>query len=294
MGALARFAMRGEWQGTLVVAAAFALHPLILGWIGAILLALMVLRKGLQKTTLPFFLSIAPLLAWTFFWSQEGVPKAMILLVLLAIISLVVMAGILRFSESWQFTLMFQVGYGVVCISLLWFFFGDGLRQITDYVLSSAGNEVVLPAELRQQLEDSRESFGTQFMATYLVAPTLILLCAARRLQAVLYNPGGFQLEMHEFRLSRTVIIILGGLAALSSFLPGLGQALIFILLLPFVMAALTLVHGLVKKMNLPGGVLIIFYVVFIMLSALMLPLFLVLVFVDSIYDFRKRVSDNK
>ena len=111
----------------------------------------------------------------------------------------------------------------------------------------------------------------------------------ARWWQALLYNPGGFRLEMWQLRLSPAVTIGLVAMMLLLSKIGGDYRFWAVMCVMPIVIAGLALVHGVVGRLGLGRAWLIVFYVALLMLRPLWVALILIAI-VDSWIDIRRRL----
>jgi len=112
---------------------------------------------------------------------------------------------------------------------------------------------------------------------------------AARWMQAALFNPGGFQKELHGLRLEYKVTLVLVLLMLMANFGVLVPDGWILYVVIPLIISGVALVHGVVARRQLSSMWLVAFY------ALLMLPIVLQLVvlaaIVDSWYDFRGRIK---
>jgi hypothetical protein len=117
----------------------------------------------------------------------------------------------------------------------------------------------------------------------------IVLLMASRWMQAVLFNPGGFQVEFHQLRIRQKVALGLLGLMFLANFGLLLLESWVMYFSLPLVFSGVALVHAAVARKKLSTMWLTAFY------ALLVLPisreLLVLLAIVDSWYNFRSRLS---
>jgi hypothetical protein len=122
----------------------------------------------------------------------------------------------------------------------------------------------------------------------------LIFLILARWWQSQLYNPGGFQKEFHQLRLSPImsgVLIVL--LLVCFSFNELLGRW-IPVLTVPFVMMALSLVHWMMSYQKLTGIWVFGFYILLLMLFQVIYPLLATVALMDSWFNLRARIQSKE
>ncbi|PAV27279.1 hypothetical protein CF392_02185 [Tamilnaduibacter salinus] len=285
MLALARFSMRGPLQASLVAAIATAL-PLLF-WIGAAVVALVILRLGVTQGLNIGLWALLPALGWG--WVAQD-PTAVTVLLQSAI-----MAMVLRASRAWEAALVTGSGLAILTGLALPALYPELIGQ-----LAKAGVGYIeqynpeMATELGNELDSLvREVMNASMAGTYLLVSVGVLMLA-RSWQAGLFNPGGFQKEFHAFRLSRPVAGLCG-LAVLGG--PFLGLAPLMVSwagALPLIMAGLGLIHGIVSRRQLGVHWLVLFYVLLVLLSPSLMLLLLVIAFVDSWLDFRRRIKPRE
>jgi hypothetical protein len=120
---------------------------------------------------------------------------------------------------------------------------------------------------------------------------TLMSLLTARWWQAKLYNPGGFQQEFYQLRLSRANILVLVAGLVLFSIIEGYHQWT-WLFAIPIIIVGIALVHALVALKQLSRPWLIGFYLLFVTFAPIV-PLLMMAVIADSALDFRSRISKD-
>ncbi|MEX0617940.1 MAG: hypothetical protein WDZ76_01350 [Pseudohongiellaceae bacterium] len=273
MRGLAQFVLSGRKQAILATALSGAL-PLV-NFLSAALLALVMLRKGAREaaTVLPWVL--LPVGAWAV------IGDVMPLVVLL---SVALLAWLLRSTQSWEFTLLAAVLVGVAV---------DTYLRVNNVLLDTFLQEVeavIVANNMQTQgftAEELREPLIGLIAAVYMTM-SLLLLILARWMQALLFNPGGFRNEFHALRIERKVGMVLLGLLVLASFGVVVPVTWTWSLLMPLVFSGVALVHAVIARKQLASLWLVVFY------SLLVLPLTMqvvvLLALVDSFYDFRRRL----
>ncbi|MGB1191499.1 MAG: hypothetical protein ACPG3T_01110, partial [Pseudomonadales bacterium] len=116
-------------------------------------------------------------------------------------------------------------------------------------------------------------------------------LLTARWWQAKLYNPGGFQQEFYQLRLSRANILVLVAGLVLFSIIEGYHQWA-WLFAIPMIIVGIALVHALVALKQLSRPWLIGFYLLFVTFAPIV-PLLMMAVIADSALDFRSRISKD-
>jgi len=277
MRGLAEFVMSGRKQAILAVVL-LGLIPMV-NLLSPVVVGLVLLRKGAQEAGIILAWAVLPIGAWAM---AGNVPP------LILLIGISGLAGILRKTESWEFTLLAAIVIGVAVETYL---------RLQPAVLDVVFQQLELYLETNNlqglqvggegaQLEVLRETF-TSFLGAIYMFLAILLLMLARWMQASLFNPGGFQQEFHALRIEQKVALILLGLMLLASFQVLIPQTWMLYLILPLLFSGMALIHAFAAKKKLSSLWLAALYAV------LMLPvvvnLVVLLALVDSWYDFRKR-----
>ncbi len=274
MRGLAQYAMNGRRQAITaallcgLIPLANMLTPAIVGLVG--------LRHGPREALLVAAWAALPL----FGWAMAGDITPIILL-----LGVLVLALVLRRTLSWQPTMLVAILVGVgaeLTLRLRPEFLMLLTEQVELFMASSTTEMPDVAPELMQGVLVSLFGVMHMFLA-------ICLLLLARWWQALLFNPGGFQQEFHQFRLQPSVAVALMAMFVLASF--GItvlsGWTLYFIM--PLFFAGVALVHGLVGIKNLSRLWLIAFYM--LMLNPPLAQLLAVFALADSWYDFRGRIQ---
>lgn len=275
MKGLAQYAMNGRRQA---ITAAFlcGLIPLV-NMLSPALVALVCLRHGPREATMVAAWAVLPLLGW----AMAGDITPLILL-----IGALALATVLRQTASWQTTMLLAIVVGVgaeMALRLRPDFLALLLAQVEAFLAAGGGPQSAdVPADVMQDALVSLFGVMHMFLA-------ICLVLVARWWQAVLYNPGGFQQEFHQFRLQPRAAILLAIMFVLASFGITVLAGWIMYFMVPLLFAGLALVHGLIGLKKLSGLWLIAFYM--LLLNPLLAQMLTVAALVDSWADFRGRLT---
>ena len=288
MRPLAEFVMRGKAQATLVAGIAAAIP--ILFWLSASAASLVLMRKGFQQAMPVIIAALVPAVVWAWI----GDPYA-----LLMIGSTLVLAGVLRQSADWLKTLLASIAVGLAVAWILQSAFAEALSTLTTAFIAAMPQ--VLP-ELHGQLSDEEllrvqavlPAVLTGLMAAAVQVMSLLSLMLGRHWQAVLYNPGGFADDFQRVRLPRLLAVMLVVVMFLGPSVSASLGALMPLCAVVMVTAALSLIHGLVRKRQASGFWLVGLYAGVIFLSQFVLPLLVLLALIDSLMDFRGLKASSK
>lgn len=130
----------------------------------------------------------------------------------------------------------------------------------------------------------------TGVAAAALSASLIGCLILGRWWQAVLYNPGGFGEEFRQLRLGRVptvvALLLVAGMSLTGSQL--LYQDVALVLLVPFALQGLAVVHALARLRNLQSGWLVALYVLLFIATGQMALLLAFVGAADNWFDFRR------
>ena len=280
MRALADFVMKGRAQA--VFAATLATGSVFLAWVGAAIVALVILRRGLSAGAYVLFWALLPAVVLAY-WGDSGPLSALLGTSLLAVV--------LRLSASWTMTLCAAVLSGLLT-GLAIQLFGQGYIQEILHLLSDFVAQMQTQAETGSQAAISLPS-ATQIIGLLALSNALtVVLCLilSRWWQAVLYNPGGFAQEFQGFRIAPSVTLALLVIAVLVASLGADYRFWALILIVPFIFAGFGLAHAVVAKKQLGGNWLGVFYLCWFVLDPIKLAL-LIAVVADSWVNIRARLG---
>lgn len=305
MRALAEYAMRGRTQAIIATVSLASLPLLFAGLeveqarlmlglaatvltiLSAAIVGLVTLRRGTSDGVGLMLWALAPALIWLV-WRDQASP-------LVTLLGTTALAVVLRRSVSWSQTLSVAT-----VIAVMFSFLVDSLLpELTTHVDEAA---VVLLEALKQsnpqmsmplEPEWLRELLLGAIVASFL-GSSLISLAIARWWQSKLYNPGGFKTEFHGLRLSPLFAAVGLAVLMLGKTLPFEAARWIPVLITPFVVASVGLIHAIVAIKKLSRSWLIAFYTVMIMAGPYLIALLIMLAVADSFIDFRKHLKARR
>ncbi|WP_415883524.1 hypothetical protein [Neptuniibacter sp. QD34_54] len=281
MRALAELVMKGRKQAAFVAVIA-ALLPLLY-WVSAAAVALVTLRKGRSEGTGLLIWALLPAGVWAYSVS-DPTPLAVI-------VGTYILAITLRETVSWAKVLMIALPVGAIASVgmdiMLSSYLDEVIKQLDKFLVQSASQanqEVKLdPEQLRQLMLGGLTSVHTVMM--------LVSVMLARSWQAGLYNPSGFQREFHVLRLPQlyTGVLIAASFVCYQLDLESLRW--LPLLLLPWIIAGIALVHGSLAKRDLGRSWLVAFYVAAFFMGPYVITLLVFAAAIDSFVDIRSRIS---
>lgn len=268
MRSLASFIMRGPLQAGLAAAAlavlAFLLPPI--SYLSAAGVGLVTLRRGAQQGLMVLGIATAALGVGTYIFTGNSVLA--LAFTLTVWLPLWVLAGVLRATQSLEWTLILAALMGVLLIVVMHLSIADTetwWRELLERVrpLLEQSGMIGSPQDLNRLLGDAARIM-TGLLAAALVLSLSVSLFIARWWQALLYNAGGFRREFHELYLSRGLAIpVLAALAlaVASTGEPGLiGQEILTVALVLYLIQGLALAHRIAAKRGAHSAWLVALY----------------------------------
>ncbi len=268
----------------------FALLPFIgipSGWASAVIVAFITLRLGAKSGLLVLCWSALPAAA-LYFWNQ---PALLINMVILHNGLVFVLALVLRHYRSWSLALEVGALLGVVAVVIVHSMSPDishwWVSQFQGYV-SKMSEEIKMAPERIEETINLVAKFATGVTAILLLLANLFSLFIARWWQATMFNPGGLGEECKNIRMGYLASMIL--LVAVIGSLMGSKIALdtLPVVILPFSLAALSLVHKMLAHNKAKIGVLVMMYGLLFFFTPYIAIMLSVLALVDSLFDLRK------
>ncbi len=272
MRGLAEFVMTGRKQA-IIAAGLLGLIPLI-NLLSPAVVGIVMLRKGLQEATFVFIWGALPLVVWAML--GDIVP-------LVLLFGITGLTWLLRETESWEFTFLAAIAIGLVIEIYL---------RLQPAVLDAVFQQLQPYFQQNNlqgmEIEEIRETMTTIIGSVYMFL-SIVLTMLARWMQASLFNPGGFQSEIHQLRIKQKVALILLGFMLLCSFGIFIPQAWVLYFMIPLVFSGVGLLHAVVAKRKMSSLVLVVFYVLLMLPAVIQVVVLLALI--DSWYDFRARLD---
>lgn len=275
--------MSGRLQALLITAALGMLGqsiPSILGpiltWSSLVFVALVVLRKGFSESLWPLAGAAFPVgMAWV----------AGDISVLGALIS--GLAGALVLANTRRLDVaLFTIALIAVSLKAVVGFFPEQTALL--YEQFNLLLEQLKKDGLNEIDIDSQQLVTYSIVWTSAWMGVTSLLCA-RWLQSALYNPGGFQQEFHQLRISQGILgVMIAGVVAgqTLSILEGIWP----VLLMPTLLAGFSLIHGIAKIKGLGKRPMVLMYGSIILFGPLALLIVTVAAITDSFSNYRDKM----
>lgn len=266
----------------------FALLP-FLSWLALVIVALITLRKGWRQGLMVLLWACLPSIAMAIAGWHEAIPQ----LIYFAGSALIVwvMANLV-WRTSWSTMLQIMMGVGLVAVVVLYRWYPAMVVQLQDY-MNNALAELNLSMPDQQMLISAWSQSAVRLMVASMTAFSCLWVVCGRWWQAALFNPGRLQKELHHIRMNRwvslAVVVLIAVLAVVSK--PWLMNVLP-VILVPFSIAGLSLVHSFVvaKKLNVLW--LVGFYIVLLLGFGIVIAILAVMAVINSwMTVFKKRVE---
>jgi hypothetical protein len=248
----------------------------LLYFFSAAVVALVTLRKGSNEGFLILLWSLLPA---GLLWAMGDMSPVFLML------GTYLLALMLRKSSSWQQVILLATVFGLATqFSLV--FQGEyqaQIQQVVDQGLQAQVNQSSQAQYTSEQIVDLLFSFYGAYH-TFMV---VICVMIGRWWQAMLYNPGGFRQEFHSLRFDpRIMVFLLGLIMAGLMDIPPLDGWLPLFCVVPM-LAGLAVTHYAVARKAMGTPWLVLSYMTLLLVP----PAIILLGFIDSVVDLRKRMK---
>lgn len=303
MKALAAYIVSGRWQAVLVasISGAMTVVPLfgsMLNYLAAAVVALVTLHVGISAGLQ--VLVIAGTVTLLLHQLLGGQAAVVLVLILMLWVPCWTTAIVLRQTSGLGQALKSVALFGAVLLLIVFGLYGDPSawwlewlqQQVT--VLAEAG--IAFPALTDVLLEELSTLMAGMVIAS-LVIGVMASLLLARWWQSVLVHPGAFRDEFYDLRLGYGNGLITLGIMLVAQFTQGtvsnFSTQLAMIMLVPYLLAGLAVIHSLLRQAGKGGGWLIAIY---ILLTIIPQAMFLLAAggLLDTWIDFRRRLARDK
>lgn len=288
---LAQYVMRGRLQAILA-AVLFSFIP-GLGWVGVAIMGLVTLQKGLREG---LFLLLWVALPDVVFAIVEKTPMLLLYDFLIGSCVVYFLAFVLRRTGSWAFVLQVGALLGIVGVLIAhaavnhidqWWFIQ--LNDFMQQVNTKLGMDLNADVLKTWAIWMSKIATGTQAVIFLLV--DLVVLLFARWLQTLLYSEGELKRELYRIRLNwvDVGVLLLVLLAIFSQ------ASVVFdilpVILAPFFLAGLSLVHCVVATSKTVWAWLSGFYCLLVLFFPYMMVLLVLASVADSCLNLREKLK---
>jgi len=305
MKALAAYIVSGRWQAILVVVISGVLTILVppfggmLNYLAAAVVALVTLHVGMLAGLQ--IMAIAAAITLLFYQVLGLQAVVALVLVLMLWLPSWMTAAVLQQTNRLGQAMKAATLFGVSLLLLVFGVYGNPaawwLEQLQQVEATLAEAGIAFPALADLELLQEVSALMTGVVFASLVVGVLASLLLARWWQSVLVHPGAFRDEFYELRLSQMNGLITLGIMLIARFTDGdvseFGAQLAMIMLVPYLLVGLAVIHALLKRNGRGGGWLVAVYV----LLAIVPQATLVLAaggLLDTWIDFRRRLARDE
>lgn len=257
-------------------------------FIACVILALVTMRKGPRSGAFVLAWVILPPLAKIFLREFDVWD-----LMLGANVIVYACACMLRQQSVWLRVLTLITGVGMLAVMVIVLALGDPAAHWADKLMPLLTQAAKHSGETTPDALKTMVGYLAQIMtglSIFMISTGVVLqLVAARAWQALLFNPGGCRRELTALRLPKwTVVLWLAALAAFWFGMPVVADFAI-VMMLPFFVVGLCLLHWIADRKRLFAIILIIVYLGFLLAPLFAMVLVGLSCALDSLIDMRKR-----
>lgn len=283
MRALAGYIVKGPASVVLVMVISTLLGLLappltsLIIYIGGGALALYTLYTGSQSGLLVLTAAAAVLIGVSLLVIHQALPGVVMLVYWLPVW---LAAMILRNLRDLAWAVMALTGVLSLVVIMVFLFLGDPeawwsaqLQPLADLV--SRHPDLGVGADQMQQLIEQMPRVMTGLIAAGLLFACLVSLLLGRWWQSQLVHPGGLRQEFHAFRLQRQLALAGVALVIVASLQQGgfssLALQLLLVLMVPFLLSGLAVIHAVFAGRGIHRGWLIGLYVLMTLLPQVLM-----------------------
>ena len=302
MKALAAYIVSGRWQAALI-ATTCGVMSFLLPWLGGMLnylaaavVVLVTLHVGMMPGLQVLLIATT---VTVLFYQLVGVQAVVgLVMVLLLWLPCWMAAAVLLQTRNLGSALRAATLFGVCLLLVVFVAYGDPAPwwlqqlQLVESTLEEAG--VSLPESLTDpELQQEVAALLTGMVVASLVIGVISSLLLARWWQSLLVHPGGFREEFYGLRLGSAAGLVTLAVMVMARLTQGtlsdFSAQLAMILLVPYLLVGLAVIHSLLKQYGRGSGWLVAVYV----LLAVFPQATLLLAaggLMDTWIDFRRRL----
>jgi len=303
MKALAAYIVSGRWQAALIATTCGVMSfmlPLLggmLNYLAAAVVGLVTLHVGMLPGLQVLLIATA---VTVLFYQLMGVQAIVgLVMVLLLWLPSWMAAAVLLQTRNLGQALRAAMLFGVCLLLVVFLAYGDPATwwlqqlQLVESTLEEAG--VSLPPRLADpELQQQVAALLTGMVVASLVIGVISSLLLARWWQSLLVHPGGFREEFYGLRLGYAAGLVTLAVMVTARLTQGtlsdFSAQLAMILLVPFLLVGLAIIHSLLRQYSRGAGWLVLVYV----LLAVFPQATLLLAaggLMDTWIDFRRRLG---
>jgi hypothetical protein len=263
-------------------------------WVGAVIMALITLRKGVLEGFIALVISAIPFVIW-YSLGQQGNFYYIFLSVNCAVF---ILSMVLRDFASWKLTFEVGalVGLAIVCFVHYWI---PDLQSYWIHLFETINGELKKDLALKVSVPNQEALFSlwasvaTGVQVSYNLFRAVSYLALARWLQSMLYHPGGLQQELISIRLGISSFLVLFTLSVLCVFKIHLVLDMLPVVLTVFFLAGLSLMHFFFATQRTSSfwsiGWVVGYYILLVLLFNIVALVTILFAAIDVFINFRRR-----
>ena len=302
MKVLAAYIVSGRWQAVLITTAS-GVMSLLLPWLGGMLnylaaavVALVTLQVGMMPglQVLVIATTVTALV-----YQLVGVQAVVgLIMVLLLWLPCWMASAVLLQTRDLGQALRAAMLFGASLLLVVFAIYGDPAPwwmqqlQLVETALEEAG--LSFPGLTDPELQQDIAALLTGVVLASLVIGVIASLLLARWWQSLLVHPGGFRDEFYSLRLGYVAGLVTLGIMLMARLTAGtfadFSAQLAMILLVPYLLVGLAVIHSLLKQTRRGAGWLVAIYILLAVLPQAML-LLAAGGLLDTWVDFRRRLG---
>jgi len=298
MKALAGYIVSGRWQAVLVAATSGVLGMLLLPFscLGAATVSLVTLHVGIVSGLQVMALATAGALL---LYLLAGVKAAFLIsMVLLLWLPCWLVSGVLQQTRELGYALKVTSLFGACMLLLAYVLLGNPVPAWLEILKAVAvlfeENGLVVQGLSDEQLMSDVAGLMTGVVLAWLVLGIIASLLLGRWWQSIVVHPGAFREEFGSLRLGYAAGLLTLGVMLLAQLTEGTGSEfaaqLAMILLVPYLLVGLAIIHSLMHQAGLGRGWLVAVYALLGLVPQSML-LLAGAGLLDTWIDFRRRLT---
>ncbi len=284
-----------------------SLFPLFGASLGVLIAAFITLRKGAFEGTLVLCMVIAPYLL-SYALSPNAAEPHLMMIATMTVIAINILTWLLalvlrRYGNwNWVVEVSILIGVGLVCVIHLAFpevqSWWDA--ELTAYLSkTTAVFEQISPegtnvsGDVQANIANIKQ-YITGIVIASIIFNALLQLIIARWWQAIIFNPGELQKELHKIRLSYVSALGFVIILVLAYLGNALSRDIMPIMVIAFCAAGLSLVHNLLLSNNMAWIWLMLIYLGMLFVFPMGVVSIAMIGLLDSLFNLRQRFGKIK
>lgn len=295
MKSLGKYLLADDMRAAMVALGCSLLAFILpIGFVTILILGLVTLQKGYRAGLVVLSFVLLPAIALLitrnfvfFYWFD---------LLLIQCGLMFIFALILRYTAFWQWVLETAAAIGILTVGVMHLIFPH-VRQIWTELINNylQANSFSLTFHLGTDRSvafiQHLAAIATGGCAFFVLFGMIVLMILARWWQTTLFSPGRLKLEFNRIRISQVSagLLIIASIALIWQ--PSWLVDIYPILLFPFMVGGLSILHQLVMNRREIALIVVMVYIALLLLTFFTVIVLAIVGFIDSFYDFRKRYA---